>query len=174
MTLSKFFTLAAMLVFSVSAVASADTIKVSINGSGSISGESIDKSKSIEFTATGFKFSVSEANNSGAGAGAGSGRVTFNPFSIMKALDATSPVLFQAAVNGTAFPSATITFSKPNGRGAVTAYYKITLSNVLISGLNDGDYKDGSPVESLSLSYERVQVEDLTSDTIGSGSVSAP
>ncbi len=58
-----------------------------------------------------YNASVEQTLNIGSqSTGAGAGKITFNPFSITRYLDATSPLLFQASASGTPYKTAEIFF----------------------------------------------------------------
>jgi len=79
-------------------------------------------------------------------------------FTVVKAIDAASPSLFDACCSGRAFKEAQITVAKAGGRGE--DYYKIRLEEVLISSLVPASGAgDALPMEQLSLNFSKVEVE---------------
>jgi type VI secretion system secreted protein Hcp len=69
--------------------------------------------------------------------------------SIMKVLDQTSPLLFQAAVTGRPFATAVLAYDKPVGAQQET-YFTLTLENALLTSVQDSGSNE-NPTESVSL-----------------------
>lgn len=69
-----------------------------------------------------YSFDIEQTLNIGSQAGgAGAGKVTFNPFSITRKIDAASPALFDMACSGTAFKTVMLALRKSVGAGATGA-----------------------------------------------------
>jgi type VI protein secretion system component Hcp len=85
----------------------------------------------------------------GAAGGAFPGRPDLSPLSLTKAADATSLELFQAAMTGRRFASATLTVDPANGSNPVI--YQFT--DVLISGMKFLGSHGEAPVEELVLTF---------------------
>ncbi len=157
--------LALAAVFFTSASLFADTIQVRINGG--VTGESTD-SKGLTFPATGFNFSYTGSTSIGsASGGAGAGKVQYSPIGIYKTFDSVSPVLFQDALSGSNFATVELLFFH---NGSAKAYYEITLSNASITSLGQKDYKDGTPMEAITLQYQKIKEEEIS--TTGSTTAS--
>ncbi len=69
--------------------------------------------------------------------------------SIMKVLDKTSPVLFQAALAGRPFATAVLAYDKPVGDKQLT-YFTLTLENALLTSVQESGSNE-NPTESVSL-----------------------
>ena len=66
-----------------------------------------------------YSFDIEQTLNIGSqSGGAGAGKVTFNPFSITRKIDAASPMLFQMACAGTPFQTVYLALRKSVGAGA--------------------------------------------------------
>jgi len=72
--------------------------------------------KSQLFEVEDYSFDIEQALNIGSqSSGAGAGKVTFNPFSITRKIDRSSPVLFDMACSGTAFKQVSLALRKSVG-----------------------------------------------------------
>jgi len=69
--------------------------------------------------------------------------------SVMKVLDQTSPLLFQAAVTGKPFATAVLSYDKPTGAVQQT-YFTLTLENALLTSVQESGSNE-NPTESVSL-----------------------
>lgn len=103
---------------------------------------------------------------SSGGGGGGAGKVTCGDITVLKNIDKSSPELLKAITSGTHIAKGVIEFVTASGK-ASQAYYKVTLSDILISQLDQTDQPDPARiVERVSLNaakyeYEyRVQKED--------------
>ena len=82
--------------------------------------------------------------------GAGAGKVTFNPFSITKKVDATSPILFQQSASGTPFKTVEVFLVNSSGIIIVKYLYKlVAVKTVAWSASSDGE----SATEVVSFEY---------------------
>ena len=105
-----------------------------------------------------------------ASSGLASGKLTNEPLKIVKELDAVSPQLFLAAVTNELLPAVQCNFYRRSQTGQLQGYFRITLTNATIV-----DYKDagdgvngdasGDERERISFTYQRIQLEDLSSST---------
>ncbi len=86
--------------------------------------------------------------------GAAAGRTTISSFHIIKAVDKSSPVLFQAAATGTHIKEAVLSFTRGSGSKEQT-YLKFDFQNVLISSVQDGSSPNQVPTESVALNFQK-------------------
>ena len=101
------------------------------------------------------------------------GKRQHKPITIIKELDATSPLFFKAAVRNETLSSVTCTFYRGSHSGTGTgesprAYFEIVLSDAVIVDYRDtGDGINGTAPrderEHISLTYQRIQLTDLDS-----------
>ncbi len=114
-----------------------------------IKGESLDDShkNAIEIKS----FSLGSQST-----GTGAGRVTFNPFSITKKIDASSPKLLAAAATGKPIPEAELIFTQ--GSGNDQTFLEFDFKNVRVSTVQDGTSAGAVPTEALSLSYQTLEM----------------
>jgi type VI secretion system Hcp family effector len=83
------------------------------------------------------------------------GKVTISDFSIMKATDSASPVLFQKCCDGSVITTGTITLQR-QVQGSATPYLVYTFTNVYVTSLQwsgSGGAGD-APMESVSFCFE--------------------
>jgi type VI secretion system Hcp family effector len=65
-----------------------------------------------------YSFDIEQVLNIGSqSTGAGAGKITFNPFSITRKIDRSSPILFDMACSGTAFKQVSLALRKSAGGG---------------------------------------------------------
>lgn len=109
-----------------------------------------------------WSWGVTQTGSARAGAGGGAGRPRFEDLNVTKEVDATSPQLLVDTASGRHFPSASLTV-RTTGGGSL----RYTLSDVLISGLTV-DSSTGAPLETVSLTYQRIEIEHRASGQAGS------
>jgi type VI secretion system Hcp family effector len=89
------------------------------------------------------------------GSGGGAGKVSVHDISITKKVDKASPTLFLYCANGKHFPKVTVQLRK-----AGKVYVRYNLTNAQISSYQSGGHGNGGvPVESLSLSFSKIQIQ---------------
>jgi type VI secretion system secreted protein Hcp len=85
-----------------------------------------------------------------------SGRPSHQDFTVVKYLDATSPVLNQACCEGKEFPQVHLIIGRNDG-GRVVELMRYTLGRVLISSISVGGGGGDKPVETLTLNYNKIE-----------------
>jgi type VI secretion system secreted protein Hcp len=105
-------------------------IFVKIDG---IEGDSNDDRHANEIEVLSFGQGLSQTLISNRGGGGGFGKAKFSDVSFRHPIDSASVKLMVASASGEHIKSATFSFRKP---GQNQDYYKVTLSNVLISAVN--------------------------------------
>ncbi len=106
-----------------------------------------------------FSFGASQSHVIGpgsAGAEARVGRADVQNITIMKALDKTSPLLFDDCVTGNVLKTVDIIYDKPMG-DQQEDYFKIHAENALITNISHTG-SDSNPMESISFAFEKVKV----------------
>jgi type VI secretion system secreted protein Hcp len=107
-----------------------------------IDGESTDKKHSKEVEVVRFKFRAFQAGTAGSATGGlGKGKVKLDDFHIWKKTDKSSPKLFQACCAGTGVKS--ITFTAREAGGDQQDYYKVTMSNCIVSSFETSYGEEG-------------------------------
>jgi len=89
----------------------------------------------------------------------GGGRVSFSDLSLVKKLDASSPLLYLNAAKGQVIPTATLHLTRST-EGGQEEYYMITMTDVLVTSVQSGGSAGGSgplPTESISLNYTKIE-----------------
>ncbi|MGH7544080.1 MAG: Hcp family type VI secretion system effector [Gemmatimonadota bacterium] len=97
-----------------------------------------------------WSWGVTQTGSARAGAGGGAGRAEFEPLTVTKRVDASSPQLFVDTASGKHFPGASLTVRAADG-----GTLRYILSDVMISGLT----VDDSTGESVSLTYGKIELE---------------
>ncbi len=130
-------------------------------------GESTEKNHAqwIDVASIGFKVDNPVTLGS-SGAGITPGKPTGSALTITKLLDRASPLLFLGCASGTRYQTVTLELTTPNASGVHTTYYRITLTNVIVSSLSTSAGVD-RPSESVALSYEKIATEYYMQDLKG-------
>jgi type VI secretion system secreted protein Hcp len=121
-----------------------------------IDGESQDAIHKGEIEVESFSFGLSNTGRAGAaGSGGGAGKVAFQDFHFTAVVSKASPNLMLACAAGQHIKSATLT-----GRLAGKAeleFMTLKLSDVLVSGFQDGGSIDGAPLDQVTLNFAKVE-----------------
>jgi len=108
---------------------------------GDIRGESTDSKHKGEIEILSFSQSFTNTTDGSFGGGAGAGKVQCGAISMLKSIDASSPLLLKGVATGQHYKDAVITF-RAAGSKETQEYYVITMSDVLISELSQTDSAD--------------------------------
>ncbi|MFZ0707360.1 MAG: type VI secretion system tube protein Hcp [Candidatus Korobacteraceae bacterium] len=106
-----------------------------------------------------FSFGASMAHVIGPGSAGGearAGRANINDLSIMKAVDKTSPLLFDDCVTGNVLKTVDLIYDKPMG-DQQEDYYKIHMENALITSIQHSGSSE-NPMESISFAFEKYKI----------------
>lgn len=104
-----------------------------------------------------FSFSMGASQNPSINEGQlRAGKADVQHIAIMKALDKTSPVLFDYCVTGKFFKKVEIIYDKAHGDGQVE-YFKLTLEDSMITSFQLSGSSE-NPTESLSLAFQKITV----------------
>ncbi len=106
-------------------------------------------------------FSFGAASPHDVATGMATGKVQFSPFVVTKQIDKSSPQLFQALTTGENLPDVKLSLVGTDKTGKDLAYYTVTLTNAVITGITDSySPSDGMPPhEEVSFAYQKIQVE---------------
>jgi type VI secretion system secreted protein Hcp len=106
-----------------------------------------------------YSFDIEQILNIGSQSrGAGAGKITFNPFSITRAIDKASPVLFTMACSGTAFQSVGLGFRKGSGGTSAGSFFlSFTFKLVAVKTIS-WSHDDESPKETTTFGYGGLQI----------------
>jgi type VI secretion system secreted protein Hcp len=98
------------------------------------------------------------ANTTSVGAtGASAGRPDFRPLRFVQRVDRATPHLIQTAATGRRIASAVLVCRRPGPQ--LLEYLKVTLNDVMVTGVQLSDPADGPPSADVSLAYARVAME---------------
>lgn len=125
-----------------------------------------------------YSFDIEQTLNIGSqSGGAGAGKVTFNPFSITRKIDAASPMLFQMACAGTPFQTVYLALRKSVGAGAtggnqgtMTAgfvFLRFDFKLVAVKTIS-WSHDDESPKETVTFEYGGLQIHYCSQNPNGS------
>jgi type VI secretion system secreted protein Hcp len=122
-----------------------------------VTGPSTSKTGFIDILS--FSWGVSQTSTYGAGASgkeAKAGRANFQDLTIMKVLDATSPLLTDHCASGNILAKVYILYDKPVG-DAQADYFRIYLGDALITSQQLSGSSE-NPTESISFAFQQVEV----------------
>lgn len=106
-----------------------------------------------------FSFDIEQTLNIGSqSTGAGAGKVTFNPFSITRKIDRSSPILFQNACSGTPFKQVCVGLRKSAGGEQSGIIYLVFVFRLVAVKTIGWSYDDEAPKETTTFEYGSLQV----------------
>ncbi len=76
---------------------------------------------------------------------------------LLKAMDVTSPQIYEAASGGTTFAEVTLDFMRSDGDDKRVKYMEIKLKNVIFSKVSPTTNDEGAPTETIALKYAAVE-----------------
>jgi type VI secretion system secreted protein Hcp len=132
---------------------------------GDIKGESRDDKHKDEIEVLSFSWGVTNASTD-SGGGGGAGKATFQDFSIVHTIDKATPLLLKACATGTHLKDATITHRKA-GKGQLE-YLIVKLNDILITGVTHGGTSGDVPMETVTFTFAKVDLEYRPQKTDGS------
>jgi len=106
-----------------------------------------------------FSFGASMAHVIGhrsSGGESRAGRADISNVTVMKALDKTSPLLFDDCVTGNVLKTVDLIYDKPMG-DKQEDYFKIHMQNALITSIQHSGSNE-NPMESISFAFDKVKV----------------
>jgi len=106
-----------------------------------------------------YSFDIEQVLNIGSQSqGAGAGKVTFNPFSITRPIDKSSPVLYQKACSGTPFQAVGLGLRKGSGGDTAGQFFlSFTFKLVAVKTIS-WSHDETSPKETITFEYGGLQV----------------
>ncbi len=129
-----------------------------------IDGESTDSVHKDEIEIYSFSWGVSNPTTIGGGTGGGgAGRASFRDLTVNKLFDKSSPQLMIHSASGKVIPSALLSVRSSGGdaTGKVSDdFLKITLSNVLVSGLDSAGAQQGDkPADEVTFAFQKIEIQ---------------
>ena len=124
-----------------------------------IDGESTDDKHKGELDLESFSWGVAQMGTGGHGGGSGAGKASFQDMHFTTKVGKGSPKLFLACATGEHIKKATLLVRKAGKEQQ--EYYKVTLSDCLVSSYQSGDAAGGSavPTDQFSLNYAKIEFE---------------
>jgi type VI secretion system secreted protein Hcp len=123
-----------------------------------------------------YSFDIEQTLNIGSqGGGLGAGKVTFNPFSITRKIDAASPLLFDMACSGTSFQTVYLALRKSVGATGTGSQTQMTAGFIFLRfdfkmvGVKtiSWSHDDESPKETVTFEYGGLQIHYCTQNPDG-------
>jgi type VI secretion system secreted protein Hcp len=107
------------------------------------------------------------------GTGQATGRRQHKPVVFSKEIDAASPEIFTALVDSEVLTEVVFEFLKVSQSGKETVEFKVTLTNAGVGvfrqttsiGQKGGPAVDSRPLEEVSLTFQKIELEDLPGQT---------
>lgn len=122
-----------------------------------IKGESPDAKHKEEISIESFSFGVHQTGASAHGGGGGAGKASFEDIHVTKKADVASPMLMLACATGQHIKSAVLTVRKAGGKQE--EYYKIKLTDLLVSSHQNTGHGADAPVEQVSMNFSKIEFE---------------
>ena len=121
-----------------------------------IPGESNQDKHKGEIEVGSFSWGAVQQGSMSAGGGGGAGKASFNDLHFNAPVSKASPVLFQKCAIGEHIKKALLTVRKAGKNQQ--EYYKITLTDLLVSSFQSGGADGGGPpMDSFSLNYTKIE-----------------
>ena len=120
-----------------------------------IEGQSTSRKKAIDIYSFQFGASLPTSFSQSTGESR-AGRADFGDVTVSKAVDKTSPILFQHCVSGNFFNKVEIVYDKPMGTKQED-YFKIEMQDAVISSISLAGGNE-NPTESLSFAFKKIKV----------------
>ncbi len=125
-----------------------------------IDGESATKGHEKEIEVLAWSWGVSNPATTVVGGGGGTGKAVFTDISFTKYADIASPLLMLNTAKGTHIPTVVFTVLKTGGAAAPVNYYRVTLTEVIVTSVSTGGSGGESRLtENISLNYRTIKVE---------------
>src|SRR2546430_10448978 len=122
-----------------------------------IKGESQDSKHKDEIEIESFSWGVTQSGTLGFGGGGGAGKAQFQDFHFTNKVSKASPQLFLKCVTGEHIKIGTLSLRKAGGEGPGIEFYKITLSDVLVSSYQSSG---GGDIPAHQVSLHLAEIED--------------
>lgn len=119
----------------------------------------LDAASGHIFEVEDYSFDIEQVLNIGSQSkGAGAGKVTFNPFSITRPIDKSSPTLFQNACSGKAFQMVGLGLRKGAGDDSAGQFFLSFMFKLVAVKTISWSHDETSPKETITFEYGGLQV----------------
>jgi type VI secretion system secreted protein Hcp len=122
-----------------------------------IAGESTSAKYAGAIEVQSWTWGVVAGVSGGSGGGAGTGKATFQDLHVSTLISKASPLLLKACATGTHVKTVTLHGVKAGEKAQEFLTY--TLSDVVITAVQQGDADSGAPVEHVSFGFRKVKVD---------------
>jgi len=145
-------------------------MKITGQKTGVFKGDSTQKGHTDQIVLSAYLFEVSAPRDAATGLPAG--RRVYQPLTVTKQLNQSSPQLLGALVTNENLKSVVINFYETTRMGTEVNYYRVTLTNANISA--DKQFTNGSTVsEQVSFVFQKIEQQSLTGGTVFQDDVEA-
>jgi type VI secretion system secreted protein Hcp len=134
----------------------------------SIKGESKVTGHAGEIQITSWSWGGSQVTSVGGTGGSGAGKANLDHFSVMKTVDSASVPLFKSLTLGTHIATGTLTANKAGSGGK--AFLQVDFKELFVTSLQTSGSSE-IPMESVSFSYNQIQIQYFTQDDKGNTSL---
>jgi len=128
-----------------------------------IPGESTDDKHKNEIDVESFSWGATQTSTL-VGGGGGAGKVSFQDFNFVHKVDKASPKLFLATATGDPIDKVELTVRKAGEKPL--EYMKITMTDVIITGVMPGASGDSIPTEQVTLNFVKFEIEYTPQDPV--------
>ncbi|HEY7282029.1 MAG TPA: type VI secretion system tube protein Hcp [Actinomycetota bacterium] len=118
-----------------------------------IKGESRDRQHSGEIEILSFSWGMSQTGAQGAGGGGGEGKASVHDISVTKVTDSSTPQLMKSCATGQHIATGQISVRKAGEKPV--EYLKIRMTDILISSLEMGGSRSGTPSDQVTLDFKK-------------------
>ena len=126
---------------------------------GDIKGESTDKVHAGEIDILSWSWGMNNVGTTTTTGGGGAGKVSMQDLSLTKYADLATTQIMLHVANGKHIPTAILTLTTAGADGG-QEYYKITLTDVIVTSVSTGGSQSDSRLfESLTLNFKTVKVD---------------
>jgi len=138
-------------------------MKITGQKTGVFKGDSMQKGHTDQIVLSSYLFQVSSPRD--AATGLPTGKRVYQPLTVTKQLNQSSPQILNALVTNENLTSVVINFYQTTRMGTEVNYYRVTLTNANISA--DKQFTNGSTVsEDVSFVFQKVEQQSLTGGTV--------
>jgi type VI secretion system secreted protein Hcp len=136
-----------------------------------IKGESVDDKHKGEIDVLSWAWGVSQTGSSHGGGGSGAGKAAVQDLSFTKAVDKSSPLLFQMCCAGKPITKALLVCRKAGG--TPVEYVKVTMNQAIVSSVTTGGDKGSDLLtETVTLNFASMNYEYVPQKADGTGDAS--